>query len=182
LVEGHRESQHLHIALSAAIESGQLEHLLPILRDVVPGLKDIRILAERGRTADHPIVHLVYERYSVPVALAGDGIHSLLQLSVELALQPKGTILLEEPEVHQNPGAMRQTVRAILAAVRRGVQVMLTTHSLEFIDMLLAESCEEDVERLSLYRLELERGRMIAVRTPGPDVAFCRAEIEKDLR
>jgi AAA15 family ATPase/GTPase len=59
---------------------------------------------------------------------------------------------------------------------------VLTTHSLEFIDMILAEANEEDIERLSLYRLELEKGQLIAVRTSGPDVAIGRGEIAEDLR
>jgi AAA15 family ATPase/GTPase len=70
----------------------------------------------------------------------------------------------------------------VLAAVRRDIQVILTTHSLELIDALLAASCNEDLERLSLYRLELEDGRLISVRMPGPDVAFSRNQIENDLR
>jgi hypothetical protein len=53
---------------------------------------------------------------------------------------------------------------------------------LEFIDMILAEANEEDIERLSLYRLELEKGQLIAVRTSGPDVAIGRGEIAEDLR
>jgi energy-coupling factor transporter ATP-binding protein EcfA2 len=181
LVECHREHQLLHRLVSAAIESGRFEQVMALLKEVVPELRDIRILTEQAPAGDQPIVHLVYEQRSVPVALSGDGIHSLLRLAVELASQPEGTVLLEEPEVNQHPGAMRQTARAILAAVKR-LQVVLTTHSLELIDALLAEAREEDIERLSLYRLELEDGRLIAVRTPGPDVAFCRGEIAQDLR
>ena len=41
---------------------------------------------------------------------------------------------------------MRQTARVILAAVRRNVQVILTTHSLEFIDVLLAEANDETLK------------------------------------
>lgn len=181
LVECHREHQLLHRLVSAAIESGRFEQVMALLKDVVPGLRDIRILTEQSPTGDQPIVHLVFEQRSVPAALSGDGIHSLLRLAVELASQPEGTVLLEEPEVNQHPGAMRQTARAILAATVR-LQVVLTTHSLEFIDMLLAEAHADDIERLSLYRLELEKGRLIAVHVPGPDVAFSRGEIVRDLR
>ena len=77
---------------------------------------------------------------------------------------------------------MRQSVRAILAAVRRDVQVILTTHSLELIDLLLAESSAEDLERLALYRLQLEDGVLRSYRLPGSEVAFARTEIGNDLR
>jgi AAA15 family ATPase/GTPase len=139
---------------------------------------DLEILTEH----DTPILHLVFEDHSVPVAFAGDGLYALVQLSLELASRPQGVVLLEEPEVHEHPAAIRQAVRAILAAVRRDIQVILTTHSLELIDALLAESSEADLERLSLYRLELDNGRLISVRKPGPDIAFARGEIEEDLR
>ncbi|NQT14746.1 MAG: ATP-binding protein [Planctomycetes bacterium] len=155
-----------------------IDQVLSIFKQVVPGARDIRILTE----GNEPLVHIVYGDHSVPAALAGDGMYSLLRLSFELASRPDGTVLLEEPEVHQHPGAIRQTVRAILAAVRRGIQVVLTTHSLELIDCLLAESSDEDIEKLSLYRLQLEQGVLRSHRMSGSEINFARTEIENDLR
>src|SRR5208282_3857926 len=120
--------------------------------------------------------------YSVPATLVGDGIQSLLRLSLELAASGGGGALLEEPEVHQHPGAIRQSARAILAAVRRQIQVILTTHSLELIDAILAESSDEDLAQLSLFRLQLENGTLKSSRLSGSDIAFSRAQIEDDLR
>ena len=180
LIEAHGNGNQapLHDLFSQSTRAGQKEDAQALITELVPGLKDIAILTEAG----DPILYLLFENGAVPVAMSGDGIHAMVRLALELASLPDGVALLEEPEVHQHPGAMRQTVRAILVAVRRNVQVVLTTHSLEFIDVLLAEAKEEDIERLSLYRLELEKGRLIAVRTPGPDVAFARGEIQEDLR
>ena len=59
---------------------------------------------------------------------------------------------------------------------------MLTTHSLELIDALLAASSPEDLEKLSLYRLQLQAGVLKSSRLPGPEVAFARGQIEDDLR
>jgi AAA15 family ATPase/GTPase len=145
---------------------------------VFPGVSNVEILTENGE----PILHFVFAEYSVPASLAGDGIQSLLRLSLELAASGGGIALLEEPEVHQHPGAIRQSARAILAAVRRQIQVILTTHSLELIDALLAESSDEDLTRLSLYRLQLQDGGLKSSRLPGRDVAFARTQIEDDLR
>ena len=149
-----------------------------MITDLLPQIRDIEILTE----GSEPVLYLVLEDRAVPVTLSGDGVHALVRIALELASRPNGVVLLEEPEVHQHPGAMRQTVRAIWAAVRRDIQVVLTTHSLEFIDILLAEATAGDIERISVYRLELEKGRLIAVRTPGSEVAFSRGEIEEDLR
>jgi predicted ATPase len=180
LAEPGREdpSVPLHDLVTKATERGALGLVRSMIAEIVPGAEDIRILTE----ANEPLVHIVYHEHSVPAALAGDGIYSLMRLSLELAARPKGTVLLEEPEVHQHPGAIRQTMRAVLAAVRRDIQVILTTHSLELIDALLAESSEEDLGRLSLYRLQLEDGVLISHRMSGPDVSFARTQIENDLR
>ncbi len=180
LIEFHSDGGQLPLyeVYSESARTGQREAAKALIMELVPQVKDIEILTEAGK----PILYLVYENGAVPVALSGDGIHALVRVALELASLPDGVALLEEPEVHQHPGAMWQTVRAIWAAVRRNVQVVLTTHSLEFIDMLLAEAKEGDIERLSLFRLELEKGRLIAVQTSGSDVAFCRGEIEQDLR
>ncbi len=164
--------------LTECIERGQRSEAKRYIKELVPGVQDILILTENGS----PIVHIEYATHSVPAALCGDGIHSLLRTSLELAARPNGVVLIEEPEIHQHPGGVQQTVRAILAAIRRDIQVVLTTHSLELIDLLLAESSDDDIEQLSLYRLELEDGRLIAVRTPGSEVQFSRTEIESDLR
>jgi hypothetical protein len=180
IVEGHSDglAVPLHTLLTEAIRRGRAEAAKGIVRDLLLGAKDVVILTE----GNSPIVHIVYDDHSVPVALAGDGVHSLVRLSLELAAREQETVLLEEPEVHQHPAAIRQSVRAIMAAVRRDIQVILTTHSLELIDALVAESSDEDYERMSLYRLELDQGKLISVRIPGAEVARSRGEVEKDLR
>lgn len=175
---GNGDQTPLHDLFSQTTRAGQRENARALIAELVPGLKDVEILTEAGK----PILYLVFENAAVPVALSGDGVHAMVRVALELASLPDGVALLEEPEVHQHPGAMWQTAQAIMAAVRRNIQVVLTTHSLEFIDMLLTAAREEDIARLSLYRLELEKGRLIAVQTSGPDVAFSRGEIEKDLR
>jgi len=163
---------------SSVIFQGGSAGIRNMFAEVVDSLDDVRILTEHGS----PIVHLVFRTHSVPIALAGDGISCLVRWALELASQPDGVILLEEPEVHQHPATLRLLAQAILAATRRGVQVVLSTHSLELIDSLLAQSDEEDLGRLSLYKLNLKDGELLSARRSGPDVRFAREEIERDLR
>jgi predicted ATPase len=127
-------------------------------------------------------LHVVYDNRSVPAVLAGDGVQSLLRLTLELAVGAGGTVLLEEPEVHQHPAAIQQSARVILEATRSEIQVILSTHSLELIDALVSEASDEDLERLSLYRTNLDDGVLKSRRLPGKDVAFSRGEIQDDLR
>jgi energy-coupling factor transporter ATP-binding protein EcfA2 len=161
-----------------AVIGGRRTEALGIISAVLPTVHNVEILTECGE----PILHLVFARHSVPASLAGDGIHSLLRLILELAAGGGGVALLEEPEVHQHPGAIRRSAQTVLAAVRRQVQVILTTHSLELIDAILGESSDEDLDRLSLYRLQLQEGHLKSSRLPGREIAFARTTIEDDLR
>jgi energy-coupling factor transporter ATP-binding protein EcfA2 len=180
LVEAYPTSfqQPLHELYTKAVQNGRRREAIGIISEVFPSVTSIEILTEHGE----PILHFVFPEYSVPASLAGDGIQSLLRLSLELAASGGGVALLEEPEVHQHPGAIRQSARAILAAVRRQIQVVLTTHSLELIDALLAASLDQDLDNLNLYRLQLQNGTLKYSRLPGRDIAFARTEIEDDLR
>lgn len=161
-----------------AVEQGRRNDAIGIVTEVFPEVTNVEILTENGK----PILHFVFADYSVPATLCGDGIQSLLRLSLELAASGGGVALLEEPEVHQHPGAIRQSAKAIIAAVRRNIQVILTTHSLELIDALVTESLDKDLEQMSLYRLVLQDGILKHSRVNGPDIAFQRTTVEVDLR
>ena len=169
----------LDALLTQCIKSGKKHELTGYLTELAPSIRDILILTE---AAGAPIVHIEYSDRSVPAALAGDGYHALVRVLLELATCAEGLVLFEEPEIHQHPAAIRQTVRAIVAAVRRDIQVVLTTHSLELIDAILAETSDDDLAKLSVYRLHLVNGLLTSRRLSGSDVAFSRMEIENDLR
>ena len=176
--QGGASSESLHQLYSLAVERGRRNEVTALIAELVPGVTGIEILTDEN----DPVVHLVFPDHSVPAGLAGDGIQSLLRLSLELATQKGGVALLEEPEVHEHPGAIRQSARAIVTAVRRGVQVILSTHSLELIDALLAELKDDELPLLSLYRLKLTDGVLAKSRLDGPSVLRSRGEIGDDLR
>jgi predicted ATPase len=175
---GFNGTSPLHRLFTEAVRQGRRDEARNIVSDLIPHAKNLEILTE----ADKPIVHVVFDDHSVPVAFAGDGIYSLVRLSLELASRPSGVVLIEEPEIHQHPAAIARSVRAILGAVHRGIQIIITTHSLELIDSMLAEALKEDLEKLSVYRLSLDQGMLKSRRIPGSEVNFLRTEIEDDLR
>jgi energy-coupling factor transporter ATP-binding protein EcfA2 len=168
----------LHQLYTRVVEQGLQKDVVATIRTLIPAIVDMQILAE----GDVPVVYLIFSGYALPAVLAGDGIRLLLHLTCELATRPGGLVLMEEPEVHLHPGAIRQCARAILAAVRRNIQIVLSTHSLELMDALLGESSDADLAQLSLYRLQLQAGTLKSSRLSGPDVAFSRSQIEDDLR
>lgn len=174
--EGHAP---LHVLYTEAVRAGRRNEVRQLLGEILPGLEDIQILTE----GDQPVIHLIYPWGSVPAAMAGDGILSLVIFSLEMAARPGGVVLLEEPEVYQHPAALRQTARAVWAAVRRDIQVILSTHSLDLIDHLINEAKDQDIDRLALFRLLIDdKGELQSTRIAGPDVAFARHDIGDDLR
>jgi AAA15 family ATPase/GTPase len=70
----------------------------------------------------------------------------------------------------------------MLAAVARGIQVFVTTHSLELIDSLLSEAKAEDLDKISIYRLQLQDGILKSYRHGGTEASRARTQIEDDLR
>jgi len=173
----------LHASLSRvyseAVEDGRFAESLELAKAVVPGLTGILNLTDEGGSS---VVHLVFADYSVPLARAGDGIQALLRLCFELSLRPGGTALIEEPEVHQHPRALFQSARALVAAAQRGIQVILTTHSLELVDLLRSELDDDRRDWLSVHNLAKVDGELRAVRYSGAEVALARESIGEDLR
>ena len=181
VIEAHAPAQQtpLHRLVTRLAETGRRTQARDLVQRIAPAVQGIEILAE----GDSPLVYLEYRDGSIPVAMAGDGVQALVRLSLELATCAGGVVLLEEPETHEHPAAIQLTARAIMAAVRHDVQVILSTHSLELIDALLgATEGDDELALLSLYRLKLEGGALISSRLTGDLVAVGRNEIEDDLR
>jgi hypothetical protein len=181
LIEPHSAADRtaLHDLFTSIMAQGRRDEARGILSDIIPGVTNVELGSEGGM----PVLHVVYGDRSVPVQFAGTGVEALARISLELAAMAGGVVLLEEPEVHQHPGAVRQTARAIWAAVRRGIQVILSTHSLELIDRLLSESKDdEELKSLSIYRMQLSDGCLRTSHLDGPGAALLRSSIEEDLR
>lgn len=163
---------------SRITERGRRQAVRDLIMSLIPGLENIEILTEHN----DPRLHLTFADHSVPVALAGDGVQALVRMSLEIAARPGGTVLLEEPEAYLHPAAIRTSALAIVEGVRRGLQVVLSTHSLELIDALLAAIRSDELERLSLYRLKLVDGILHHSRLAGEEISLSRGEIGDDLR
>lgn len=163
---------------SRIAERGRRQAVRDLVAAIVPGLEVIEILTEHN----DPRLHLTFADSSVPVALAGDGVQALVRLSLELASRPGGTVLLEEPEAHQHPAAIWANAQGIVEGVRRGLQIILSTHSLELLDALLSALKDDELGLLSLYRLRLVNGELRQSRLEGGEVRLSRDAIGDDLR
>lgn len=172
-------NQSLDEVYSAAVERGRKDEAVAALRAVLgEDIRDITLLTD----SRVPVVHVVSSDGSVPVFVAGEGVVSLVRIALELAARPGGLVLLEEPEAHQHPRIIWQTAQIAWAAVQRGAQIILSTHSLDLIDALIAHAPPGKLDDLGVQRVKLEQGRLSHDHIPGRDVAAMRADFEDDLR
>lgn len=174
-LSGARTLEELYTLTS---QRGLRKEVKSFITEMLPDVEDLEILAPKNV----PTLHLNFSDYALPIGLAGDGVQLLLRLVLALTALPETTVLLEEPETHMHPGAIRLVANAVHGAVARGVQVVLTTHSLELIDALTLGRPVGDLEQLSVFRLALDRGILKSTRLGGQEVALARSSIEDDLR
>lgn len=117
----------------------------------------------------------------VPLAAAGDGARALVRGALEIVSATRGVILYEEPELHLHPGAQRELAEVMCDAVGRGVQLVISTHSLELIDYLLA-GMRDTLGRVAVFRTDIRDGVHRVTRVAGQDAAKVRSDIDEDLR
>lgn len=92
------------------------------------------------------------------------------------------TVFMEYPETGLDIRSIGQSAMSVIEEVRQGVQVVLATHNLEFLDALLVPLRDEEVASLALFRLRLNDGMLDSTRMAGEDVIFARVETFDDLR
>ncbi|WP_309720243.1 ATP-binding protein, partial [Armatimonas sp.] len=174
----------LYELYSEIAKIGGRDFINSLLGEIISNFNNIEILTENNEKGFMPVVNVVFTGTlgSVPVSLAGDGIHALVRMAMEIQLS-QGLALIEEPEAHQHPATIRQIAKAIFASVRKENQVILTTHSLELIDALLDAATEpDDLDKLSVFMVKLDNGKLCSARIPGKNVEIERHQIGADLR
>ena len=164
--------------LRQALELGTLGVVKELLASALPGFRNAQVLPDSGTS----VLYLELESGALPVEQTSDGIRWVTTLCFELAIMERGLLLIEEPETHLHPGFMALSARAIVAAVRAGAQVVLSTHSLEFIDHVAAAMRAEDITKLAVHQLSLEGGVLVSSPLVGEDVAFTRFRLDADVR
>ncbi len=174
----HGSNQPLDALFIAATQSGRQEQALIVLQAVFGDrIRDITVLTDKAA----PVVYLVTDQGNVPITAAGEGVACLFRIALDLATTSHGLVLIEEPETHQHPRMMAQTAILIWKAVERGVQVVLTTHSIAFIDALRTHAPTYAQSDLSIQRLALEKGHLSAQRIANGDPDVMRTAIEQAL-
>ncbi len=166
---------------SKAEQTDKSTFVQDMLKRVISNFDSLQLQVDEGDL--RPILHAKLKGYTVPAIFLGDGIVATIYMALEIATQQASVVLLEEPEVHQHYRTMHLTAKVLWAAVKQGIQVILTTHSLEFIDEILAARPDDaSLEDLSLVQTNLRDGVLIPIRYHGEGVHFARTQVAEDLR
>ena len=144
---------------SNAYLHGTLPKLLGALQSVYPLLKDIRPVKMAGNR------WMSYVQLSDgvhPMFAMGDGFKAAMVL-LSHAFSP-GLLLFDTPEAFQHVGGLELLSKSIAeAAGGLGSQVMIATQSLEFLDILLRD-CQEREVNVSVTRFEHKEDGIVTYR------------------
>lgn len=180
-VEAVRAEGALEDAYSLLESNRGVGLVIKALKRAMPTLTDLRILK-----ADKDfILHTIHgDDKPVPAYLAGDGFKRFLEIASHIVSKDTtGVILLEEPESFQHPRYLGELAVLLKEAASRGTQVILSTHSLELIQLLLAETPEYPSNVFpTVHRFRLHEGVLHAVALSAETARFNMNELEQDLR
>jgi AAA domain, putative AbiEii toxin, Type IV TA system len=145
-------------AWSSAERAGARRQVVELLKPVLPSVSDLRLLRE----AWGPNTTLNVEEASGsgpdriwPLHLAGDGIKRLVLLASRLAGTSGTLVLIEDPDAFQHRRSLKQVSKVLWAAAKAGAQLVITTHSLELLDLLVADvNGPPEADQLAIFALE----------------------------
>jgi predicted ATPase len=180
-VEAVRGPGALEDAYTDIERAGRVETVVRALQRSMAGLRDLRILTSRDRF----ILNTFYEANHpppVPAFVAGDGFKRFLEVAAATAGTPKGVVLLEEPESFQHPRYLQELATLLHLAAREGTQIILSTHSIELIDMLLLAPEAEGQTYPAVHRMSLYEGKLRATTIDREHAARVRDDLLQDLR
>ena len=88
-------------------------------------------------------------------------------LFLKYLVRPGDLLIFEEPESHLHPAAQLRLARGIARLVNAGVQVLITTHSGDFVDQLnnlisMSNSSRKAAAELGLAREECLRPEQVS--------------------
>lgn len=178
-VEAVRASGALEEAYTRIDQTGQLGKVVKSLRRSMPGLTDLRIL----KVGTDFVLHTFFESGPpVPTYLAGDGFKRFLEVAAAAVSTTKGVVLLEEPESFQHPRYLQELATLLHLAAREGTQIILSTHSIELIDLLLHAPEAEQQAYPAVHRMRLFEGKLRATTLDREHAVIARDELLEDLR
>jgi energy-coupling factor transporter ATP-binding protein EcfA2 len=176
----HRTSRQLLAGIDQILEERMKPEVVRLLKLLAKDVEDIEIRSPQGRGA---VIHLYHSGIGhVPLSVEGDGMRRALAFASAATLARNGVLLVDEVETALHPDALVGIFRFLVQVCREtGVQLFVTTHSLEAVDAMLA-SVGEEVDDLVAYRLPARGSEHPVKRFGGQTLHDLRNEGGLDLR
>lgn len=170
----------LEDAYTAIQRAGRVKSTVDSLAKSMKGLVDLRIL----KSEQDFLLHAIFEgQPPVPVYLTGDGSKRLVELaSAILGVDPEGVFLLEEPECFQHPRHLRELASLLIESAKAKRQIVMSTHSIELVDLLLGAAEAEGLDYPFVHRLRLVDGKLSSVVLNREQATVARQDLLEDLR
>lgn len=112
----------------------------------------------------------------------GNGMYKAFFIATSALLAKDGILLVDEIEAGIHSKALRDFIEKLLkVCLINNVQLFLTTHSLEAIDIIL-EDCENRLEDTAVYHIKNKERQIAARRYSGKKLFELRNEIGFDVR
>ncbi len=128
--------------------TGDLLNVIERMKEKISYFQDIR------EVENDFLVFIKGLRRSVPLAAMGDGFRAKLAMLSAISTVKRGVALMEEPETRLHPGYMSSVIHEIASVAKQGnLQFFASTHSLEFLELLL-EIKADLVKIVRMYRQE----------------------------
>ena len=158
------------------------DKVVELLRDQFDSdIVDLRIVSEVSGGRYTPVVEVESGGY-IPLSLYGDGMKKALTMLNAIVKTEDGVVLIDEFETALHTSAMEEVFSAVTASARKmGVQLFMTTHSLEAVDKML-ESAGEDVSNMRVIRLKKKNGKTYARVMNGQEALENRRNYDLELR
>ena len=85
-----------------------------------------------------PLIRYSYRGTDIPLHRSSSSVSELapLFLYLKYVIEPNSILIIEEPEAHLHPGNQRTMARLLVRLVRKGVNVIITTHSEYLLEQL----------------------------------------------
>ena len=147
-------SDHMDSAYTAVFRSGNDSEWLKRLKILQPGLKGISPVKE----GDGWKIFVRLEDFSLPIMAMGDGFKAA-SLLLAYTFDP-GLVLVDTPEIFQHPKGLNLVSKSIALAISQfGCQVILATQSLEFLDQIMHEAQDTDMDT-RIFRFGFEKNQV----------------------
>lgn len=133
----HRTSRHLLAGVDQVLEERLKPEVVRLMKNLAPDVEDIEIRSPQGRGA---VIHLYHSKIGhVPLAVEGDGMRRALAFASASVQAKGGILLLDEIETALHPDALANIFRFLVdTCQQQGVQLFVSTHSLEAVDAMLS--------------------------------------------